>query len=65
MADNYNRNSFVITSPDRVLLYSRFGFKTVGEVWTEYDTFTSMFRESRPLIEKYARQEKQTRFVNI
>jgi hypothetical protein len=65
MADNYSRNSFVIASPDRVPLYSRFDFKAVGEVWTEHSTFTNMFRESRPFIEKYARQEKQAGFVNI
>jgi hypothetical protein len=54
-----------MASPDGVPLYSRFDFKAVGEVWTEHGTFTSMFRESRPLIEKYAGQEKQAGFVNI
>lgn len=50
--------------------YSRFDFKAIGEVWTEHGTFTSIFRESRPLIEEYdrqeeyARQEKQAEFVN-
>ena len=65
MADNYNWNSFVMASPDGVPLYSRFDFKAVGEVWTEFGTFTSMFRESRPLMKKYAGQEKQAGFANI
>jgi len=64
MADNYSRNSFIMASPDGVPLYSKFNFKAVEEVWTEHGTFTSMFRESRPLID-YAGQEKQAGFVNI
>ena len=59
MADNYARSSFVMASPAGVPLYSRFDFKAVGEVCTEHGTFTSMFRESRPLL------KKRTGCVNI
>jgi predicted N-acetyltransferase YhbS len=64
-ADSYGWNSFVMASPAGVRLYSRFDFKVVGQVQTEHGTFTSMFRESRPSIEKYVGQEKQAGFVGI
>jgi hypothetical protein len=44
MADNYSRNSFVMASPDGVLLYSRFDFKAVGEVWIELVCFGNQDR---------------------
>jgi hypothetical protein len=53
-----------MASPDGVPLYSRFDFKAIGEVWTERNNFTGTFRKSRPLIEEYARQEKQAEFLN-
>jgi hypothetical protein len=53
-----------MASPDGVLYYSRFDFKAIGEVWTERNNFTSTFRKSRPLIEEYARQEKQAEFID-
>lgn len=49
MADSRGWNSFVMASPDGIQLYSKFDFKVVGQVRTEHGTFTSMFRESRPL----------------
>lgn len=65
MADSYSQKAFVMASPGGVLLYSRFDFEAVGEVWTEHGTFTSMFRKSRPLIEEYSGQEKQVEAVDI
>jgi hypothetical protein len=45
-ADCYGWNSFVMASPNAVPLYSKFGFKAVGQVCTGHGTFKSMFRES-------------------
>jgi hypothetical protein len=49
-ADLYGWNSFVMASPDGVPLYSKFGFKAVGQVCAGHATFTSMFRESNMSI---------------
>jgi predicted N-acetyltransferase YhbS len=46
-ADTHGRDSFLISSPAGIRLYSKFGFKAVGEVHTQTGTFTSMFREAR------------------
>ena len=44
-ADFHGWKSFVMASPDGVPLYTKFGFKAMGKVWTEYGGFTSMLRE--------------------
>lgn len=44
-ADRHGRDSFLISSPAAVNLYTKFGFQVVGEVHTSRGTFTSMFRE--------------------
>jgi hypothetical protein len=51
-ADSCGWNSFVMASPDGVPLYTKFDFKVVGQVQTKHGAFTSMFRESRPFIER-------------
>lgn len=45
-ADAHGRDSFLISSPAGICLYTKFGFKSVGEVHTSTGTFTSMFREA-------------------
>jgi ribosomal protein S18 acetylase RimI-like enzyme len=47
MADNDELDCFVMASPNGLGFYSKFGFEAVGEVRTEYGTFTSMFRGRR------------------
>jgi hypothetical protein len=47
MADNDELDCFVMASPNGLGFYSKFGFEAVGEVRTEYGTFTSMLRERR------------------
>lgn len=46
-ADKHGRDSFLISSPAAVKLYTNFGFQVVGEVHTPKGTFTSMFREAQ------------------
>ena len=46
-ADAHGRDSFLISSPAGVRLYSKFGFEVVGEIHTPTGIFTSMFREAR------------------
>jgi hypothetical protein len=47
MADNDSLSCFVMASPNGLAFYGKFGFEVVGEVRTEYGTFTSMFRGER------------------
>lgn len=51
-ADSCGWDSFVMASPDGVQLYSKFDFRAVGQVQTKHGNLTSMFRESRPFIER-------------
>lgn len=51
-ADSCGWNSFVMASPAGVQLYRKFDFEPVGQVQTKHGIFTSMFRESRPFIER-------------
>lgn len=55
-ADSNGWSSFVMASPEGIPLYHKFGFKAMGQVWSEHGTFTSMFRESRAAVKKYVRQ---------
>ena len=36
MADRCGQGAFLIASPAGIPLYSKFGFKIVGEVWTRW-----------------------------
>lgn len=46
--DNNKLDSFVLSSPPGIRLYSKFGFTNVGGVETEQGSFTSMFRHKPP-----------------
>jgi predicted N-acetyltransferase YhbS len=43
---------FVLSSPDGIQLYSKFGFKAVGVVETKQGSFTSMLRNQFYLVSK-------------
>ncbi|KAJ5549315.1 acyl-CoA N-acyltransferase [Penicillium frequentans] len=45
-ADAHERDSFLMASPAGINLYTKFGFKAVGDVHTSTGTFTSMLREA-------------------
>lgn len=45
-ADAHGRGSFLMASPAGMALYTKFGFKAVGDVHTSTGTFTSVFREA-------------------
>ncbi|KAL2074362.1 hypothetical protein VTL71DRAFT_8140 [Oculimacula yallundae] len=64
-ADLHGWTSFVMASPDGVPLYRKFGFREVGQVWTEHGTYSSMFRESRNAVVKYAGQEKEAELADV
>ena len=44
IVDKNELHTFVLSSPDGVQLYSKFGFKPVGVVETKQGNFTSMLR---------------------
>ncbi|KAE8549033.1 hypothetical protein EYB25_007548 [Talaromyces marneffei] len=46
-ADRHGWDSFLISSPAAITLYTKFGFQVVGEVHTSKGTFKSMFREAQ------------------
>jgi hypothetical protein len=46
-ADKDKLACFIMASPQGLPFYSKFGFEVMGELKTEYGTFTSMFRERR------------------
>ena len=46
-ADRRGLESYILASPAGVQLYRRFGFKTVGEVYTHGVNFTSMLRRAQ------------------
>jgi predicted N-acetyltransferase YhbS len=48
MADTDGQDTFLIASPAGILLYLKFGFNTVREIWTKGGIFTSMFRKAQP-----------------